>query len=160
MRRTAALLFFLVSTPLWAQSSASAPMTIEAREPSPKATCTAHWSDGLPVMAGISVEFADNSSVFRPSPAQVAVLSDVLNAKLVMIKGRTSTKIPSAKDEALALARAISARNWLVSLGVSPLKIYVNYLSAGDHKEDNSTKDGRAANQRVDIDAYFVDLKH
>ena len=157
MRRTAALLLFLASTPLWAQSAASEPLTIEAQEPAaaPAANCV----DGLPVMAGISVPFADNSSSFRPSREQVALLHDVLNAKLVMVKGRTSTTIPTAKDEALALARAIAARNWLVSLGVSPLKIYVNYLSAGDHKEDNSTKDGRAANQRVDIEAYFVDLK-
>ncbi len=157
MRRTAALLLFLASTSVWAQSSAPEPLTIEAREPAPPAAV--NCTDGLPVMAGISVAFADNSSAFRPSREQVALLHDVLNAKLVMVKGRTSTTIPTAKDEALALARALAARNWLVSLGVSPLKIYVNYLSAGDHKEDNSTKDGRAANQRVDIEAYFVDLK-
>lgn len=142
MKKTfSALALCLASSALWAQSPTEQ-----------------NYSDGLPIMAGMSVTFADNSSVFSPTREQMVLLTDALNAKLVIVKGRTSTAVASPKDEALALARAVSARNWLINFGVSPLKIYLNYLSAGDHLEDNSTKEGRALNQRVDIEAYFVDL--
>lgn len=158
MRRTAALLLFLASSTLWAQPAAppaaSDLLTTQVHElanpPMEKGT------DGQPVVIGLSVSFAANSAAFQPSREQIGLLADVRKANLVMVKGRTSTTIPTAKDDALALSRARAARNWLVGLGVSPLKIYVNYIPAGDHKDDNSTKAGRAANQRVDIEAYFV----
>lgn len=159
MRKIVALLIFSLASSVWAQTQQAPaddePMTVKAQ---PADTGKDHCDAGLPIMAGITVTFADNSSTFKPTPGQITLLADVLQAKLVMIKGRTSTTIPSAKDEAIALARAISARNWLIGLGVSPLKIYLNYVPAGDHKEDNSTKEGRAANQRVDIEAYFIDI--
>lgn len=159
MRKVAALLILSLASSVWAQDQQGSTdidrLTVQAQ---PQATDKDQCDAGLPIMAGITVTFADNSSIFRPTPGQITLLSDVLQAKLVMIKGRTSTTIPSAKDEAIALARAMSARNWLIGLGVSPLKIYINYIPAGDHKVDNSTKEGRAANQRVDIEAYFIDI--
>ncbi len=75
---------------------------------------------------------------------------------MVTISGRTSTNKASAKDEALALARAVSARAWLVARGVSPLKIMINYVSAADYAADNSTPEGRYINQRVDVELFYV----
>lgn len=109
-----------------------------------------------PILTVVSVAFPDGSSVFQPSAEQVEMLADVQQASMVTINGRTSTNIPSAKDEALALGRAISARSWLVKHGVSPLKIMINYVSAADFVADNSTPEGRRENQRVEIEAIYV----
>lgn len=111
---------------------------------------------GEPVSAMVSVSFANGSTAFRPSPDQVAMLHDLQDAAMVTISGRTSTNQASARDEALALARAVSARAWLVARGVSPLKIMVNYASATDYLTENATPEGRYVNQRVDIEVFYV----
>lgn len=113
-------------------------------------------SYGEPISTMISVSFADNSAAFRPTDAQLELLQDVRDASMVTISGRTSTNKASAKDEALALARAVSARAWLVARGVSPLKIMINYVSAADYAADNSTPEGRYINQRVDVELFYV----
>lgn len=111
---------------------------------------------GQPVSNTLSVSFADGSVVFRPNTQTANILQSALYAAMVTINGRTSTSNPSPKDEALALSRALSARAYLVRAGVSPLKIMVNYASAVDFIADNSTREGRLINQRVDIQLIFV----
>ena len=111
---------------------------------------------GEPVSSAVSVSFADSSSTFRPDVSAAAILATAKDASMVTINGRTSTNRPSARDEALALARAVSARSWLIAHGVSPLKIMINYVSAADFVADNSTPEGRYLNQRVDIQMIFV----
>ena len=74
---------------------------------------------------------------------------------MVIIDGRTSTDRFSYKDELLALKRAVSARDYLVGKGVNPFKIYINWVSAAGFIVDNSTRAGKAANQRVDIKMIF-----
>jgi len=56
------------------------------------------------------------------------------------------------------LARAVSARDYLVAQGVSPLKIMINYVSAADFVADNGTPEGRYLNQRVDIQMIYVPM--
>jgi outer membrane protein OmpA-like peptidoglycan-associated protein len=111
---------------------------------------------GTPISSAVVVSFADNSSTFRPNTEQAAHLSDAKQAALVTIRGRTSTNTPSARDEALALARALSARSYLVAHGVSPLKIAVNFASAADFVADNLTPEGRRENQRVEVELVYV----
>lgn len=126
----------------------------------PLAASAAHadsFSDwGTPISSGVIVSFADSSSAFRPSADQVANLADAKGAALVTIRGRTSTDKPTASDEALALARALSARTYLIAHGVSPLKIVINFASATDFIADNSTPEGRHTNQRVEVEMIFV----
>lgn len=111
---------------------------------------------GTPISSAVVVSFADNSSTFRPNTEQAAHLSDAKQAALVTIRGRTSTNTPSARDEALALARALSARSYLVAHGVSPLKIAVNFASAADFVANNLTPEGRRENQRVEVELVYV----
>ena len=75
---------------------------------------------------------------------------------MIYVSGRTSTPRPSPADEALALRRALSARQYLIARGVSPLKIMVNFASATDFVADNSTPEGQYQNQRVDIELVYV----
>ena len=104
----------------------------------------------------VTVQFANRSAVFRPSMDDESILSDAANAALITVRGRTSTPTPSAKDETLGLARALSARKYLISHGVSPLKIAINYASAADFIADNSTPEGKLQNQRVEIELVYV----
>lgn len=110
----------------------------------------------LPISALVVVSFPYGSSYFRPNAEQKEKLSAITNASMITVNGRTSTNTPSARDEALALARAVSARAWLVKHGVSPLKIMINYVSSGDFVADNSTPEGQRENQRVEIEAIYV----
>jgi outer membrane protein OmpA-like peptidoglycan-associated protein len=104
--------------------------------------------EGTPISSTVFVAFATGSARFLPSDDSAARLEDAKDAALISIRGRTSTNAPTAKDEALALARAVH--------GVSPLKISLNYASAADFIADNSTPDGRLQNQRVEIDIVHV----
>lgn len=110
---------------------------------------------GEPASTIVTVSFDDKSATFRPSPEQVEQLDSVRGASMIIINGRTSTDIPSGKDEYLAFSRAASARAWLIGHGVSPLKILINYASAADYLTENLTADGRYQNQRVEIEVIF-----
>ena len=111
---------------------------------------------GAPISSLVRVSFPDSRTRFQPPSDVVDVLTDAKDAAMIYVSGRTSTSKPSARDEALAFARAAAARIYLIERGVSPLKIMVNYVSAADYIEDNSTVAGRLANQRVDIELIFV----
>ncbi|GAW47576.1 OmpA family protein [Vibrio sp. 1733] len=104
----------------------------------------------------VSVSFGESSTRFRPGPVAKVMLETALDASMITINGRTSTNKPSKRDENLALARAVSARNYLVAQGVSPLKIMINYVSADDYLTENWTPEGRRINQRVDIEMIYV----
>ncbi|HBP5913448.1 TPA: OmpA family protein [Pseudomonas aeruginosa] len=109
----------------------------------------------VPASQTVSVNFPYNSSAFRPTPSEVAALLPLLrNAKYISVRGRTDGRRPTAGDERVALNRALAAKNWLVGQGVSPLKISVNYVSAGDYVADNVSAYGRAQNRRVDIEVF------
>lgn len=110
---------------------------------------------GAPISEAVFVSFADSSAVFKPSAAQQESLAIANGAALVTVRGRTSTATPSARDESLALARALAARSYLIAHGVSPLQIAINFASATDFIADNARPEGRQLNQRVEIDMVF-----
>ena len=113
-------------------------------------------SYGEPVLTAVSVSFSDSSTTFRPDASTAELLAEAKGATIIYVSGRTSTLRPSAADEALALRRALSARQYLIARGVSPLKIMVNFASASHFVADNSTPEGRHQNQRVDIEVIYV----
>lgn len=115
-----------------------------------------NYSFGQPVLTAISVAFPTKSTTFRPDAGTAELLSEAKEAAMIYVSGRTSTPRPSAADEALALRRALSARQYLIARGVSPLKIMVNFASATDFVADNSTPEGQYQNQRVDIELVYV----
>ena len=101
----------------------------------------------------ISVYFPFNGTKFNPTVDQARALLPLLkNARRVIVRGRTDGQRPSPPDEQVALNRALSAKQFLVTLGVSPAVISVNYLSAGDYLADNDLSVGRSKNRRVDIE--------
>lgn len=100
-------------------------------------------SQNTPISLMVMVSFPDSSTTFQPPADVAAVLDDARAASLIYINGRTSTNRPSARDEILALKRALSARRYLVDRGVAPLKVMVNFASATDYVTENITPEGR-----------------
>jgi flagellar motor protein MotB len=76
------------------------------------------------------------------------------NADRIEVRGRTDGRKSSLTDEAVALARAKAARDWLVQKAGFGGEISINALSAGDYIADNKTPEGQALNRRVDIHFY------
>ena len=113
---------------------------------------------GTPISSMVMVSFPDSSTTFQPPVDVAAVLDDARTASMIYINGRTSTNRPSARDEALALKRALSARKYLVDRGVSPLKVMVNFASAANYITENITPEGRYQNQRVEIELVYVPM--
>lgn len=111
-----------------------------------------------PISSMVMVSFPDSSTTFQPPVDVAAVLDDARTASMIYINGRTSTNRPSARDEALALKRALSARKYLVDRGVSPLKVMGNFASAADYVTENITPEGRYQNQRVEIELVYVPM--
>lgn len=90
---------------------------------------------------------------FRPSVGQVDdMLARMHNAKQILIKGRTDGNKFTWSDEIYALKRSLAVRRFLIRHGVSPLNIFINFVSGGDFAADNSTTAGRSLNRRVDIE--------
>lgn len=151
MRNLLPVAVFMASLALGPTAFAHGPAGGHHQNPTPQTT-----DEGEPVSGMVAVLFADNSTAFRPTPEQAEILVDAKNAAMVTINGRTSTTKASQRDETLALARAVSARAWLVEKGVSPLKIMINYASATDYAADNTTLEGRKLNQRVEVEVFFI----
>ena len=147
MRKFTPLAFILAALPLSQAALAADAATMPLDSLS---------SFGTPISASVIMSFPDSSAAFKPDADQAVRLADAKGAALVTIRGRTSTNKPSAKDESLALARALSARSYLIARGVSPLKVVVNFASAADFIADNSTPEGRHENQRVEVEMVFV----
>lgn len=156
MRKFFALAFILAVLPLSQATLAADAAATPLDTARAAAAADSSSSFGMPISAAVIVSFQDSSAVFKPDSDQATRLADANGAALVTIRGRTSTNRPSAKDESLALSRALSARSYLIARGVSPLKVVVNFASAADFISDNSTPEGRHENQRVEVEMVFV----
>jgi outer membrane protein OmpA-like peptidoglycan-associated protein len=105
-----------------------------------------------PVPKVYTVNFPYGDTEIEASAETLAsLLPYASHASRIEVRGRTDGKRWSKGDERVALGRALAARRLLVSKGINPKKITLNYLSGGDYAADNSTHDGQAVNRRVDI---------
>jgi len=94
---------------------------------------------------GIALAHADQ-------PEWIELIERAKHARWILIRGRTDGATHSKGDEGVALHRAINARNALVSHGINPARIRIDYLSGGDYLADNTTPEGRQQNRRVEIE--------
>jgi outer membrane protein OmpA-like peptidoglycan-associated protein len=90
---------------------------------------------------------------FKPNE-QVAMLLKhySTSADAILIRAMTDSAVINPGDRAVASARAARAFNWLVSNGTKPSRIRSEYFTAGHFLVDNSSRDGRALNRRVEIE--------
>jgi outer membrane protein OmpA-like peptidoglycan-associated protein len=101
----------------------------------------------------IHVNFGFNSARFMPTPrlGRSMVIAG-RKARRIDISGHTDSIGSEAANHAMALARALSAKQYLTNRGVGKNKVYVFSGGSGDPISDNSTAEGRAQNRRVDVE--------
>jgi len=101
----------------------------------------------------LRVTFKNNSSDFEPRTAMARKLLDLAEqASEISVTGYTDSAQQNPASTALAKGRAISARQYLIANGIDKSKISVAYKPSGGFIADNSTKDGRDENRRVEIE--------
>lgn len=101
----------------------------------------------------VRLQFPANSTALTvPDAVSKALVPAAKLASQVNVRGRTDSTVPGKDDPAIALGRALAARDFLVAQGVDASKIRVFSLPAGDFVTPNTTDKGRAYNRRVDIE--------
>lgn len=107
----------------------------------------------------VHVPFEFASATFSPTPEQSFHIRQLLAvADRIEIRGRTDGKGKHIANERIAHHRAEAAKRYLLSRGVPPSIIAINYQAAGDYIDDNETVAGRNRNRRVELEFYIVDL--
>jgi outer membrane protein OmpA-like peptidoglycan-associated protein len=80
-----------------------------------------------------------------------ALARAAMQAKRIVVRGRTDGIGSVAANRKVARARALSAKRMLINAGVPAAKITAVYLPEGDYIAPNDTEEGRAKNRRVDF---------
>jgi outer membrane protein OmpA-like peptidoglycan-associated protein len=100
----------------------------------------------------VQVQFPLSGKAFEPNTkAAIELLAAASVADKIMVTGHADNTGDVSKNDALALARALSTKAYLVKHGIASAKITT--VSKGDKQPvaDNSTPEGRAQNRRVVI---------
>ena len=99
------------------------------------------------------VRFADNSDEVQIDAPLLAPLGAAARAaNRIYLHGHTDAYVASDAGTALAIRRAVSVRRLLVAQDVAPERIRLFYRGAGNFIANNSTREGRAQNRRVEIE--------
>lgn len=99
------------------------------------------------------IRFRNNSDELTLKPAEAVTLLELSKkATGIAVTGYTDSAIPNAGSVRLAKARAVAAAKYLISNGVEKSKISMSFKPAGGFIADNSTKEGRDKNRRVEIE--------
>jgi outer membrane protein OmpA-like peptidoglycan-associated protein len=106
-----------------------------------------------------NLEFETGKSVIKASSyPDLNNLADLLikkpEAKL-RISGHTDNVGSEAMNMTLSKNRAMAVRNYLVSKGVAPSKLVVEWFGPTRPIADNSTPEGRARNRRVEMKLFY-----
>jgi len=86
-----------------------------------------------------------------PVLEQVKMILDEEPGTNFILSGHTDSTGPEAYNQGLSERRAASVKNWLVSNGVAASKLQAKGYGETQSKYDNSTKEGRKLNRRVEM---------
>ena len=86
-----------------------------------------------------------------PVLEQVKMILDEEPDTNFILSGHTDSTGPEAYNQGLSERRAASVKNWLVSNGVAASKLEAKGYGETQAKYDNSTKEGRKLNRRVEM---------
>ena len=100
--------------------------------------------------------FDTNKSAFRKEAQPelekyAARVRNVSSVEAVQITGFTDSTGTADYNQKLSEQRAATVKDFLVKNGIDPSKITILGKGASDPVADNSTKEGRAKNRRVEI---------
>jgi OOP family OmpA-OmpF porin len=116
---------------------------------------------GCGIMADLSISLTADHFAFDSAdlkPAMEAELDDVAakvkaskGDEMLQIVGHTDSTGPEAYNQNLSERRAQSAADYLISQGVPASRITIMGMGESSPVADNSTREGRAANRRVEV---------
>src|SRR5262249_7012090 len=100
--------------------------------------------------------FDTNKATFRkeaqPELEKISArVRNVTSVEAIQITGFTDNTGTAEYNQKLAEARASTVKDFLVKNGIDPSKITILGKGAADPVADNSTKEGRAKNRRVEV---------
>jgi outer membrane protein OmpA-like peptidoglycan-associated protein len=99
------------------------------------------------------IGFAPNSVKFNPDfAAAQQLLKAARTAVKITVYGHADNTGTYEGNTAVAMARAVSARNYLQAKGIHAGKIRTISRGASEPVADNNTAEGRAANRRVEVE--------
>ena len=138
------------------------PKPMPAPAPAAAAPARAPAPAPAPVAAAAKVTYASDAffdfdrAVLKPEGrASLDSLVDkikIVNLEVVVAVGHTDATGPEAYNQALSVRRAEAVKAYLVSKGIPANRVYVEGKGEVQPVADNSTREGRAKNRRVEIE--------
>ncbi len=107
--------------------------------------------------------FASNNAVLKA--AGKAKLDDLvdkvkgINLEVIVAVGHTDSTGKDASNQALSVRRAEAVKAYLVSKGIEKNRVYTEGKGSKQPVADNKTKEGRAKNNRVEIEVVGTQKK-
>jgi OOP family OmpA-OmpF porin len=143
-----------------APSPAPAPAPAPAAAPAAPAAAPAPAAAAAPVASKVTYAadafFDFDKSVLKPEGK--AKLDDLaskvggINLEVVIAVGHTDATGPDGYNQALSNRRAESVKAYLVSKGIESNRVYTEGKGEAQPIADNSTREGRSKNRRVEVE--------
>jgi OmpA-OmpF porin, OOP family len=143
---------------------AAAPAPAAAAAPAaPRPAAPAAGAAATKVTYAADAFFAANSAVLKA--AGKAKLDDLvgkvkaINLEVIVAVGHTDSKGNDASNQKLSVRRAEAVKAYLVSKGIEKNRVYTEGKGSKQPVADNKTAEGRAKNNRVEIEVVGTQKK-
>ena len=134
-----------------------------AAAPKPAAAPAAAAAAATKVTYAADAFFASNQAVLKA--AGKAKLDDLIgkvkgiNLEVIVAVGHTDSKGSDKANQALSVRRAEAVKAYLVSKGIEKNRVYTEGKGSKQPVADNKTAEGRAKNNRVEIEVVGTQKK-
>ena len=142
---------------------APAPAAAAPAAAAPAAAAPAAGAAATKVTYAADAFFAANSAVLKA--AGKAKLDDLvgkvkaINLEVIVAVGHTDSKGNDASNQKLSVRRAEGVKAYLVSKGIEKNRVYTEGKGSKQPVADNKTAEGRAKNNRVEIEVVGTQKK-
>jgi OmpA-OmpF porin, OOP family len=146
-----------------APAAAVAPVAAAPAAAAPAPAAPAAGAAATKVTYAADAFFAANSAVLKA--AGKAKLDDLvgkvkaINLEVIVAVGHTDSKGNDASNQKLSVRRAEAVKAYLVSKGIEKNRVYTEGKGSKQPVADNKTAEGRAKNNRVEIEVVGTQKK-